>query len=120
MLVLKLAFEIRVVSLDFPSEFAEVIFRFFLLSEQLFLLLLSSILSWTCNCCAFWYFTRSNKILLKSAMISESFMKEEPKNMPFNVKENFFFFFFVNKRKNLEFSLPETAEKNTSDFIQGE
>ena len=45
----------------------------------------SSILSWTCDCCVFWYFTSSNKILLKSSMISVSFKKEEPKNIQFNV-----------------------------------
>ena len=33
----------------------------------------SSILSWTCNCCVFWYFIRSNKILSKSSIIGAPF-----------------------------------------------
>ena len=39
--------------------------------------------------------------------------------MQFNVKKNFF---FLIKRKNLEFFLPETRKKkkNTSAFVQGE
>ena len=52
-------------------------------------------------------------------MISVSFKKDEKKNMQFNVKKNFSFFFVINK-KSLNFPYPKREEKNTSDFILGE
>ena len=113
LLVLSLAFEIRAVSW-FSFRVCRSNFSIFSCWESSCFCFFSSILSWTCNYCIFWSFTRSNKILFQSSMISVSFKKEEPKNMQFNVKN-----FFCNW-KILEFPLPETTRKNTSAFIPGE
>ncbi len=48
-------------------------------------------------------------------MTNVSFKKEEPENMQFNVKKNF----FCNYKKSLNFPYPRREEKNTSAFIRG-